>query len=84
MVVAKHSVSDFTYLYGCEVHDLPVAYEDRLEMYTVQCEKAKALLARLMEPDYMHRDNDRINDVLKCIGWNESMIDKLKKGKKHV
>lgn len=79
MVIAKHSVSDFTYLYGCEVEDLPVAYEHRLQMHTVQRDKASALLSRLMEPNYENRDHDRVNDVIKCIGWNESMIDKLKK-----
>jgi len=81
MIVAKYSVSDFTYLYGCEVDDLPVAYDDRMEMYSVQCSKSKELLARLMVPSYEDRDNDRINDVLKCIGWNESMIQKLKESR---
>lgn len=81
MIISKNSVSDFTWLYGCEVEDLPVAYEDRLEMHTVQAIRAKELLSRLMEPSFENRDNDRIRDVLKCVGWNEKMIEKLKKGK---
>ena len=79
MIVAKNSVSDFTYLYGCEVEDLPVSYENRIEMHTVQRDKANALLARLMEPSFADRDHDRVNDVIKCIGWNDSMIEKLKR-----
>lgn len=81
MVISKNSVSDFVYLYGCEVDDLPVSYEDRLKMHKEQRNKAIMLLSRLMEPKYADRDNERINDVIKCIGWNESMLQKLKKDK---
>lgn len=81
MTITKQSVSPFIYLYGCEAKDLPVAFDDRMEMYTVQRDKASALLSRLMEPNYKDRDHSRVNDVIKCIGWNESMIDKLKKSK---
>ena len=33
MIIEKHSVSDFVYLYGCEVDDLILSREERLLMH---------------------------------------------------
>ena len=78
MIIEKHSVSDFVYLYGCEVDDLILSREERLLMHTQQRIKANELLERLMDHPYTERDHRRINDVIKAVRWNEEMIKKLR------
>jgi hypothetical protein len=40
--------------------------------------KAKALLSKLVEPDYKNRNEVRINAVQSAIEWNKQLLKELK------
>lgn len=69
----------YTYLYGFTKEQITALssqpYEQAIQ---TKIEAAKALNVRLMQPDFMDRDNTRINDVGKAIKFNKQLLEELK------
>ncbi len=67
-----------TYLYGLTPEQIKILadtpYSKALQ-FKVDC--AESLNERLHEPDFMNRDTDRINAVLKAIKFNKQLLDEL-------
>lgn len=63
------------YLYGVspsEFMSLPYA-----SALSFKAQAAKKLLYELMEPDYIGRDDERINAVFDAIKWNQRLLDEI-------
>ena len=79
LIIGGVMLPKYTYLYGMTKEDVvklkDTAYEDALK-YKIKM--AKELNERLLIPEYMTRDNTRINDVQKAIKFNEMLLGELK------
>ena len=49
-----------------------------VEAINLKIDSAKKLIKVLFEPNYMNRDNTRINDVYKAIKFNQALLEELK------
>lgn len=49
-----------------------------VEAINLKIDSAKKLIKVLFEPNYMDRDNTRINDVNKAIKFNQALLEELK------
>ena len=49
-----------------------------VEAINLKIDSAKKLIKVLFEPNFMDRDNSRINDVYKAIKFNQALLEELK------
>ena len=49
-----------------------------VEAINLKIDSAKKLIKVLFEPNFMDRDNTRINDVYKAIKFNQALLEELK------
>lgn len=74
----KSNLPTYTYLYGYTPETIKairtMPYEDALKD---KIRMAKELNVRLLKPDFMVRDDYRINDVLKAIIFNNQLLKEL-------
>ena len=49
-----------------------------VEAIGLKIDSAKKLIKVLFEPNYMNRDNTRINAVYKAIKFNQALLEELK------
>lgn len=49
-----------------------------VEAINLKIDSAKKLIKVLFEPDYMNRDNTRVNDVYKALKFNQALLEELK------
>lgn len=69
------SIATTQELYGISPKDLAeMNYKQALE-YKIQ--EAKALLAKLLEPNFMEQDTHKINRVNKAIKFNQQLLAEL-------
>lgn len=75
----KSSLPTYTYLYGYTPETIKniktMPYEDALKD---KIHMAMELNKRLFVPDFMNRDNTRINDIQKAIKFNTQLLKELK------
>ena len=49
-----------------------------VEAINLKIDSAKKLIKLLFEPNFMDRNNTRINDVYKAIKFNQALLEELK------
>ncbi len=49
-----------------------------VEAINLKIDSAKKLIKVLFEPNYMNRDNNRVNDVYKAIKFNQALLEELR------
>ena len=49
-----------------------------VEAINLKIDSAKKLIKVLFEPNFMDRNNSRINDVYKAIKFNQALLEELK------
>ena len=49
-----------------------------VEAINLKIDSAKKLIRVLFEPNFMDRNNSRINDVYKAIKFNQALLEELK------
>ena len=75
-IVIEKRIKDTEYLYGADpIEFCNLPYKEALE-YKIQ--SAKELLDRLLIPDYMNRDSERIRKVYNAINFTTQLINEIK------
>lgn len=72
----KRTFKTTKYLYGIE----PIEFKDMSYLLALEYKivKARQLLKKLCSVRYQDRENQRVNDVLEAIEWNQILIDEIK------
>ena len=70
-------MTEIEYLYGINEPDWG-ANTKVFDLYDRKIKLGKKLLSKLLDGDYISRDNQRVNDVIKGIRFNEKMLSELK------
>ena len=71
----EHKITTTQDLYGISPKDLAdLPYKQALQL---KIQGAKAILIKLLEPNFMDRDSHRINKINKAIKFNEQLLKEL-------